>query len=186
MDYIEKDIEDYLADYDILTEELGLTYLQRQFQTTFGIIDILAFDETSSALVVIEIKKGTIDENAVGQIMRYIGCMKDLLLHCQETNLRDDLFKEINHVKGILIGNKLSDGVVGIIRHFDFLEFYAHRIKMDVCLETQSFTRTQESLISDFNKITPAIQEKVKYDMKLANDLAEYEREKKEELRVDG
>ncbi|MCK9460677.1 MAG: endonuclease NucS [Proteobacteria bacterium] len=181
MDYSEKDIEDYLADEDVLSEEFGLTYLQRQFQTSYGIIDILAYQEETNTLVVIEIKKGVIDENAVGQIMRYIGCMNDLIIHCKESDNPNDCFKNIDNVTGLLIGSKLSDNAISIIRHFDFLDFYSHNINMVIELSSESYTRTAESLLSDFKRLTETIQDRVKYAMDTFKKLAEYERDKANE-----
>ncbi len=59
--------------------------------TFIGIIDILAFDPSTSSYVVIELKKGKESDVVVGQVLRYMGWVQEYL--CDDTQL----------VKGIVI-----------------------------------------------------------------------------------
>lgn len=54
----------------------------QQYPTEIGNIDILAKDPTSNSYMVIELKKGRESDRVVGQILRYMGWVKENL--CQE------------------------------------------------------------------------------------------------------
>lgn len=73
----------------------------QQYPTDIGYIDILATEPETNSYVVIELKKGRESDNVVGQILRYIGWVKE------------NLAKEGENVKGLIIckdttGEKLS------------------------------------------------------------------------------
>lgn len=63
----------------------------QQYTTDVGIIDILAEEPSSNSLVVIELKKGRESDKVVGQILRYMGWVKE------------NLCKDGQGVKGIVI-----------------------------------------------------------------------------------
>jgi len=63
----------------------------QQYPTEVGNIDILAKDPTSNSYIVIELKKGRESDRVVGQILRYMGWVKENL--CQENE----------NVKGLII-----------------------------------------------------------------------------------
>jgi len=54
----------------------------RQYPTDIGIIDLLARDPSSNSYVVIELKRNRASDRVVGQILRYMGWVKEFL--CQE------------------------------------------------------------------------------------------------------
>jgi RecB family endonuclease NucS len=68
---LERDIEDHLI-HNLDAIEKGLKFVNRQFNTDVGRIDILAEDK-NSCRVVIEVKIGEAKDSAVGQIARYLG-----------------------------------------------------------------------------------------------------------------
>ena len=51
----------------------------RQYLTSIGNIDLLAINETKNVFVVIELKKGKSSDTTVGQILRYMGWVKENL-----------------------------------------------------------------------------------------------------------
>jgi restriction system protein len=54
-----------------------LVLIDGQYATDVGLIDILARDPQANAIVVIELKKGREADKVVGQILRYMGWVKD-------------------------------------------------------------------------------------------------------------
>jgi len=87
---LEKYLEDFLVtNFDrvfggrlavLADPEQGL--IGQQFKTDVGTIDILAREESTSSFVVIELKKGRESDQVVGQVLRYMGWVRDNL--CQE------------------------------------------------------------------------------------------------------
>ena len=72
---IEKDLQLYLSNR--LTEiEEGLILVSREYKTEAGFIDILCKD-TKGHYVIIETKAGKAKDAALGQILGYIGALKD-------------------------------------------------------------------------------------------------------------
>jgi restriction system protein len=63
----------------------------QQYSTDIGFIDILAIEESSASFVVIELKKGQPSDQVVGQILRYMGWVKE------------NLCKDGQGVKGLVI-----------------------------------------------------------------------------------
>lgn len=63
----------------------------QQYSTAIGPIDILAVEQTTKSFVVIELKKGRSSDQVVGQVLRYMGWVKE--------NLRSDN----KGVKGLII-----------------------------------------------------------------------------------
>ena len=69
----------------------------RQFPTTIGSIDLLAKDVESGELVVIELKKNRTDDAVVGQVLRYMGWVRE---HMPDGG---------GAVSGIIIAPEVSD-----------------------------------------------------------------------------
>ena len=63
----------------------------QQYPTEIGNIDILATEPESNSYVVIELKKGRESDKVVGQVLRYMGWVKE------------NLAKERKNVKGLII-----------------------------------------------------------------------------------
>jgi len=96
---LERDLHDYLAQR-LCELEPGLKVHDNgvEYQTDAGRIDILA-DDNEGQLVVIEIKAGKAMDNAVGQILGYIG-----YLSSNQKNQKN--------IRGILVASSFDDRVV--------------------------------------------------------------------------
>ena len=111
-DYI--NIEDGLKLYEDEDGEIG-----QQFPTDSGAIDILAVDKNKN-FVVIELKKGRSGEKVVGQILHYMGWVKN------------NLATKKQNVRGIIIasdGNIRLQNAIGVINNKLELKYY--RVKLD-------------------------------------------------------
>jgi restriction system protein len=102
---MEKHLEDFLVknwaqtelgkDYDIYTED-GEPVGQ-QYPTDTGPMDLLAIKKDKSELLVVELKKGKASDVVVGQVLRYMGFVKEDLAEPHQTvrgviiALEDDL-----------------------------------------------------------------------------------------------
>ena len=101
--YMEQQLEDFIIENWNETElgkKLDLIHddgvlKSQQFQTDIGRIDILAKDKKTGAHVVIELKRNQTSDDTVGQVLRYMGWVKQ--------NLRDD------NVRGIVIAGKYDE-----------------------------------------------------------------------------
>lgn len=84
---MEKHLEDFLvqnwaktpmgAVYEIYSENGNL--VGQQYPTDTGPIDILAISKDEKTLLVVELKKGRANDVAVGQILRYMGYVREVL-----------------------------------------------------------------------------------------------------------
>jgi hypothetical protein len=98
--YMEKQLEDFIIenwestqfgkDLELLYEDGSLK--SQQYRTEIGPIDILARDRKSGNYVVIELKKNQTSDDTVGQILRYMGWVKEKL--------------EDQNVQGIIVAGK--------------------------------------------------------------------------------
>jgi RecB family endonuclease NucS len=101
--YMEQQLEDFIIDnWDNtqLGSRLELIYEEgtlksQQYQTSIGRIDILAKDKTTGGHVVIELKRNQTSDDTVGQILRYMGWVKE--------NLNDPT------VSGIIVAGKYDE-----------------------------------------------------------------------------
>ncbi|HDR7640005.1 MULTISPECIES: endonuclease NucS domain-containing protein [Bacillus] len=91
---LERDIEKFIISNPAI---LGANYIIEKSQHVFSDesrLDLLLRDTSNNEFIVVEIKKGPIDRNALNQIKHYIKlCKKELKLHT---------------VKGILVGNGIA------------------------------------------------------------------------------
>jgi restriction system protein len=84
---LEKYLEDFIvSNFDAVFQgRLKLYYhpddgrTGQQYRTEVGVIDILAQDTTTGALVVIELKKGRAADKVVGQVLKYMGWVSENL-----------------------------------------------------------------------------------------------------------
>lgn len=72
---------DLSKEYDLYEHEGGLG---RQFRTRSGPLDILAISKDRQEFLVIELKKGRASDEVVGQIMRYMGYIKNEIANNRE------------------------------------------------------------------------------------------------------
>lgn len=83
--YMEKQLEDFIIqnwDKTPLSKDLELIIqdgelVSQQFSTEIGPIDILTKDKNTGDYVVIELKKNQTSDDTVGQILRYMGWVKE-------------------------------------------------------------------------------------------------------------
>lgn len=89
---VESHYENNLDEIDPNLEIVKKPYYGRQFSTHIGPIDILCFDKTNNQYVVLELKRGKTSDETIGQILRYMGWVKENL-------------SQGDTVKGIVIGD---------------------------------------------------------------------------------
>lgn len=87
---LEKHLEDFLVtnwehtelgkNYDIYSDESG--QIGQQYPTDTGPMDILAVSKDKKTLLVVELKCGRASDNVVGQILRYMSYVQEML--CEE------------------------------------------------------------------------------------------------------
>jgi len=104
---MEKHLEDFLVqnwsqtelgqEYDIYEEEGE--YIGQQYPTDTGPMDILALSKDGQTLLVVELKKGRASDVVVGQILRYMGYVKEELAENHQT------------VKGVIIALEDDQGI---------------------------------------------------------------------------
>lgn len=92
---LEKHLEEFLVsnwkntelgqEYDIYDGGDGL--VGQQLQTDTGPLDILAISKDKSRLLVVELKKGRAADAVVGQVLRYMGYVKEVLAEAEQTVL---------------------------------------------------------------------------------------------------
>ena len=119
---MEKHLEDFLIenwrhtpfgrDYDIY--EVDGELVGQQFMTDTGAIDILAVSKNQDTLLVIELKKGRASDAVVGQILRYMGYVKEELAETDQD------------VKGMIIGMKDDirlQRALSLVKDVDFYRY---------------------------------------------------------------
>jgi restriction system protein len=121
---IEKHLEDFLIynwsntelskKYDLLTDEGEV--VAQQYQSDTGPIDILVISKDKNEYLVIELKKGRASDVVVGQILRYMGFVKNELAVNGES------------VRGIIIALDDDLRLRNAISMIDTVEFYRYEI----------------------------------------------------------
>ena len=105
----ERLIEDFLEKrMGVIEEGLELVANGRQFTTEVGRIDLLARDPTGG-FVVVELKKGRLEDEVVGQCLRYMGWVR--------ANLSPN-----NIVRGIIVGRSTSNKLMMAIHGMQHAE----------------------------------------------------------------
>ena len=87
----------------------------RQYATDVGVIDFLCEDEADGALVVVELKRGKSSDRVVGQILRYIGWVRERLAGDHE-------------VRGIIITHEYDDRVRYAIAELPHVEAWTYQV----------------------------------------------------------
>lgn len=119
---IERDLEDYLED-NLQAIEPGLKlYTEgdrpgRQFGTDVGRIDFLTLD-TSGNFVVIELKAEEADRTVLGQILSYMGWVKERL-------------SKGKAVRGILIASEFAQDLVTAINVLSNIALYQYSVQFN-------------------------------------------------------
>lgn len=131
---LEKHLEDFLVTnwtstelgklYDIFNEDGE--FIGQQYPTDTGPIDILAISKDKSSLLVVELKKGRASDAVVGQIMRYMGYIKQEIAEKNQT------------VLGVIIALDDDKRIRRALASANNIDFYRYKI---------SFTLDKVSLI---------------------------------------
>lgn len=125
---LEKHLEDFLVknwdhtklgnEYEIYEEEGEL--VGQQFPSDTGPIDILAISKDKKTLLVVELKKGRVSDNVVGQIQRYMGYVKEELAESHQI------------VKGIIIGLEDDIRIKRALSVTNNIEFYRYKVNFNL------------------------------------------------------
>ena len=121
---LEKHLEDFLVKnwnktklgkaYDIYVEDGDI--VGQQYQSDTGPIDILAISKDKKTILVVELKKGRVSDNVVGQIQRYMGYVKD------------ELIEKGQNVKGVIIGFEDDIKLQRALSVTNDIEFYKYKV----------------------------------------------------------
>ena len=119
---MEKYLEEFLVDnwkhtelgknFDIF--EVDGELVGQQYMSDTGPIDILAISKDKKTLLVVELKRGKVSDNVVGQIQRYMGYVKEELLEPGQ------------QVKGVIIGlddDKRIQRALSVANGIDFYKY---------------------------------------------------------------
>jgi len=92
----------------------------RQYPTTVGNIDLLAIDKAKKEFVVIELKKGKSSDAVVGQILRYMGWVKENLAQNGES------------VRGIVIASEKDERIQYTLRMTPSIGLFLYRVSFEL------------------------------------------------------
>ena len=125
---LEKHLEEFLVknwkntilgkEYDIY--EIDGEVIGQQFQSDTGPLDILAISKDKKTLLVVELKKGRVSDNVVGQIQRYMGFVKEELAEPHQT------------VKGIIIGLDDDIRIKRALAVTTNIEFFRYKVNFQL------------------------------------------------------
>ena len=121
---MEKHLEDFLVANWAQTD-LGKNYkiyeednerVGQQYPTDTGAMDILAVSKDKKSLMVVELKRGRASDVVVGQILRYMGYVQDVLA------------EEGQSVKGVIIAQKDDQKIRRALAMVQNIEFYRYEV----------------------------------------------------------
>jgi restriction system protein len=125
---LEKHLEEFLVknwkntilgkEYDIY--EIDGEMIGQQFQSDTGPLDILAISKDKKTLLVVELKKGRVSDNVVGQIQRYMGFVKEELAEPHQT------------VKGLIIGLDDDIRIKRALAVTTNIEFFKYKVNFQL------------------------------------------------------
>ena len=108
----------FFKDYEIFIDEnndQGLQYI-----TDIGKIDILCVNKNTNDIVIIELKKDRGSDDAVGQILRYIGWVEEHLANHKQ------------NVKGIILSRKRDEKLKYAVQATDKISYHSYEIKFKI------------------------------------------------------
>lgn len=121
---LEKHLEDFLVqnwkqtelgkDFDIFEEDGEL--VGQQYQSDTGPMDILAIKKDKSQLLVLELKKGRASDAVVGQVLRYMGYVKQELAEPNQS------------VKGVIIALEDDTRIKRALAMTPDISFYRYEV----------------------------------------------------------
>ena len=128
---LEKHLEDFLVkNWDGM--ELGVEYdiyeedgeqVGQQFPTDTGPIDILAVSKDRKVLLVVELKRGRASDVVVGQILRYMGFV------------RDELAEPEQEVRGVIIALEDDQRTKRALAMVPAVDFYRYEVRFKLLRE---------------------------------------------------
>jgi restriction system protein len=104
--------------YEIFEEEGEL--VGQQYPSDTGPIDILAISKDKKTILVVELKKGRVSDNVVGQIQRYMGYVKE------------ELAEKDQEVKGVIIGLEDDLRIRRALSVTSNIEFYRYKVNFQL------------------------------------------------------
>lgn len=124
--YMEKQLEDFIIENWESTQlgtELELIYEEgnlksQQYRTDIGPIDILARSKVSGEYVVIELKKNQSSDDTVGQILRYMGWVRE--------KLKDE------RVRGVIVAGKYDEKLDYARKMIPGLEVFIYEVNFSL------------------------------------------------------
>lgn len=127
---LEKHLEDFLVqnwkqtelgkDFDIFEEDGEL--VGQQYQSDTGPMDILAIKKDKSQLLVVELKKGRASDTVVGQVLRYMGYVKQELAEPNQS------------VKGVIIALEDDTRIRRALAMTPDISFYRYEVSFKLTL----------------------------------------------------
>jgi len=111
-----------------------------------GEIDILARDSGDNGWLVIELKRDQSSDDTIGQILRYMGWVKE------------NLAKEDENVEGIIIAGELDDHLRLALSIVDSVSFYYYSINNDDLILTSQADAKSKLAMKAFDLLTPQEQ----------------------------
>jgi restriction system protein len=121
---LEKHLEDFLVenwrqtelgkDYDIYEEDGER--VGQQYQTDTGPIDVLAISKNKKRLLVVELKKGRASDAVVGQVLRYMGYVKE------------ELAEDGQEVRGVIIALEDDQRMRRALSVTQGIEFFRYQV----------------------------------------------------------
>lgn len=88
----------------------------QQYQTDTGAIDVLAVSKDNKTLLVVELKKGRASDVVVGQTLRYMGYVKDMLAEERQT------------VRGVIIASEDDQRMKRALSMVPAIDFYRYEV----------------------------------------------------------
>jgi hypothetical protein len=117
---LERDLHSYLASrVDEIEHGLVLADGGVEYQTEAGRIDILAIDGHGKR-VVVELKAGRAKDNALGQLLGYMGC------------LGADTINQVQEVRGILVASDFEPRVVFAAKALPMIKLLRYRVSFEL------------------------------------------------------
>jgi restriction system protein len=126
---LEEHLEDFLVKnwaqtdlskkYDLVTDQKGVV-IARQYPCDKGKIDILALSKDKKEFLVVELKKGRGSDEAVGQILRYMGFVKN------------DLATNGENVRGIIIALDDDPKLNYALSMVPIIDFYRYKVDFEL------------------------------------------------------
>lgn len=124
---LEQHLQDFLRDNWAETETLGAEWVLfedetgtdagYEYQTAIGRIDLLAEHKEEDRWLVIELKRGQTSDETVGQVLRYIGAV------------REELAGEDDDIEGLIIARDVDDKIRYALREVPAVSFRRYEVE---------------------------------------------------------